>query len=68
MHQCASGNPDYAIGQVYTYDYEVTSETQMKSSPEDSSSLSIKLRAQVQALSSCRFSLQVIFVVQPPIY
>ena len=60
VYQCSSGNQaDYAIGQVYTYDYDVTSVTQMKSSPEDSSALSLKLRAKIQTLSSCRFSLQV---------
>ena len=60
-YQCINGNSDFVQGQVYTYDYEVTSVTQMKSSPQDSSSLSIKSRAKIQALSACRFSLQVRF-------
>jgi hypothetical protein len=42
----------------HTYDYDVTSITQMKSSPQDSSSLGIRSRAKIQVLSSCRFSLQ----------
>ena len=63
-YQCINGNSDFVQGQVYTYDYEVTSVTQMKSSPQDSSSLSIKSRAKIQALSACRFSLQVRFFKQ----
>ena len=58
-HQCDTVNPDFVVGQVYTYDYEVNTVTQMKNSPDDSSSMAIKLRAQIQALTSCRFSLQV---------
>ena len=58
-YQCTSGNSDFVEGQVYTYDYDVTSITQMKSSPQDSSSLGIRSRAKIQVLSSCRFSLQV---------